>query len=127
VRCGSAGAEHLEGGLLDGFCLNKQAPRQKKQKETRGRRSRSVIFTWDGAFWVYFVARHLALQAAGRWALGKLQGAAAAEQIKRENDAQLRQLFFFLVRFWAFLGKGSPKTREKNLSIFLLRWLSASR
>jgi hypothetical protein len=32
VHWGSAGAEHPEGGLLDGFCLNKQAPRQKKQK-----------------------------------------------------------------------------------------------
>jgi hypothetical protein len=31
VHCGSAGAEHPEGGLLDGFCLNKQAPRQKKK------------------------------------------------------------------------------------------------
>jgi hypothetical protein len=30
VRRGSAGAEHPEGGLLDGFCLNKQAPRSKK-------------------------------------------------------------------------------------------------
>jgi hypothetical protein len=26
--------------------------------------------------------------------------------------------FFFLVRFWAFLGKGSSKTREKKLSAF---------
>jgi hypothetical protein len=25
---------------------------------------------------------------------------------------------FFLVRFWAFLGKGSSKTREKKLSTF---------
>ena len=30
VHWGSAGAEHPEGGLLGGFCLNKQAPRQKK-------------------------------------------------------------------------------------------------
>jgi hypothetical protein len=31
---GSAGAEHPEGGLLDGFCLidNKQAPRKRKKK-----------------------------------------------------------------------------------------------
>jgi hypothetical protein len=64
--------------------------------------------------------------------------------------------YIFLVRFWGFLGKGSSKTREKKLStfpkkspgekifggeknfwvislqllflsIFLLRWLSASR
>jgi hypothetical protein len=33
VHWGSAGAEHPEGGLLDGFCLNKQAPRQKKKKK----------------------------------------------------------------------------------------------
>jgi hypothetical protein len=50
----------------------------------------------------------------------------ATEKIKRENDVHLRQLakkstyvpssffFFFKVRFWAFLGKGSSKTREKN-------------
>jgi hypothetical protein len=47
----------------------------------------------------------------------------ATEKIKRENDVHLRQLakkstyvlfFFFKVRFWAFLGKGSLKTREKN-------------
>jgi hypothetical protein len=40
----------------------------------------------------------------------------AAEKIKRETDVHLRQLakkstyvpfFFFKVRFWAFLGKGS--------------------
>ncbi len=50
----------------------------------------------------------------------------AAEKIKRENDVHLRQLakkstyvlFFFLVRFWAFLGKGSSKTRETKLSTF---------
>jgi hypothetical protein len=82
--------------------------------------------------------------------------AAAAERIKRETDVHLRQLAkkstyvptFFLVRFWAFLGKGSSKTREKQLVRFkknhrgfffrvdfftfffrliLLRWLSASR
>jgi hypothetical protein len=51
----------------------------------------------------------------------------AAEKRKRENDVHLRQLAkkstyvpsffsFFLVRFWAFLGKGSSKTREKKLS-----------
>jgi hypothetical protein len=33
VHWGSAGAEHPEGGLLDGFCLNKQAPRPKKKDE----------------------------------------------------------------------------------------------
>jgi hypothetical protein len=27
-------------------------------------------------------------------------------------------LFFWVVRFWAFLGKGSSKTREKKLSTF---------
>jgi hypothetical protein len=55
----------------------------------------------------------------------------AAEKIKRKNDVHLRQLakkstyvpsfffsFFFLVRFWAFLGKGTSKTREKKLSTF---------
>jgi hypothetical protein len=53
----------------------------------------------------------------------------AAEKIKRQNDVHLRQLakkntyvpsffFFFKVRFWAFLGKGSSKTREKKLSTF---------
>jgi hypothetical protein len=45
----------------------------------------------------------------------------AEEKIKRENDVHLRQLakkntyrhvLFFLVPFWAFLGKGSSKTRE---------------
>jgi hypothetical protein len=53
----------------------------------------------------------------------KFQG--AAEKIKRENDVHLRQLakksayviFYFLVRFWAFLGKGSSKTREKQLGL----------
>jgi hypothetical protein len=51
----------------------------------------------------------------------------AAEKIKRENDVHLRQLAeklrtyllsFFLVRFWAFLGKGSSKTREHKLNPF---------
>jgi hypothetical protein len=54
----------------------------------------------------------------------------ATEKIKRENDVHLRQLakkstyvpslffYFFVVRFWAFLGKGSSKTREKKLSAF---------
>jgi hypothetical protein len=62
---------------------------------------------------------------AGRWALGAAKSAqGATEKIKRENDVHLRQLakkstyvrtfFFFKVRFWAFLGKGSSKTREKN-------------
>jgi hypothetical protein len=32
VHRGSAGAEHPEGGLLDGLCLNKQAPRQTKKR-----------------------------------------------------------------------------------------------
>jgi hypothetical protein len=46
----------------------------------------------------------------------------AAEKIKRGNDVHLRQLakkstrtfifIYFLVRFWAFLGKGSSKTRD---------------
>jgi hypothetical protein len=56
--------------------------------------------------------------------LRPLQG--AAEKIKRENDVHLRQLanknayepflfiFICLVRFWAFLAKGSSKTRESN-------------
>jgi hypothetical protein len=56
----------------------------------------------------------------------------AAEKIKRENDVHLRQLAkkstyvptffppFFLVRFWAFLGKGSSKTREICLSTIFL-------
>jgi hypothetical protein len=51
----------------------------------------------------------------------------AAEKQKRENDVHLRQLakqstyvppfflyIYFLVRFWAFLGKGSSKIREKK-------------
>jgi hypothetical protein len=48
----------------------------------------------------------------------------AAEEKKRENDVHLRHLekkvcmhfFYYLssVRFWAFLGKGSSKTRENN-------------
>jgi hypothetical protein len=52
----------------------------------------------------------------------------AAEKKSRETDVHLRQLakkstyvpspFFFKVRFWAFLGKGSSKTREKKLSTF---------
>jgi hypothetical protein len=50
----------------------------------------------------------------------------AVEKIKQENDVHLRQLakkstyvpFFFLVRFWAFLGKGSSKTRKTFLSTF---------
>jgi hypothetical protein len=56
----------------------------------------------------------------------------AAEKIKRENDVHrtsaparkkkyVRTFFFlilFLVRFWAFLGKGSSKTREKKMSTF---------
>jgi hypothetical protein len=53
----------------------------------------------------------------------------ATEKIKRENDVHLRQLakkstyvpsffFFFLVRFWGFLGKVFSKTREKKLSTF---------
>jgi hypothetical protein len=40
----------------------------------------------------------------------------AAEKIKRETDVHLRQLAkksCFKVRFWAFLGKGSSKTRGK--------------
>jgi hypothetical protein len=55
-----------------------------------------------------------------------LQG--AAEKPPRETDVHLRQLakkstyvpsfLFFLVRFWAFLGKGSSKTQEKFLSTF---------
>jgi hypothetical protein len=47
-----------------------------------------------------------------------------AKKRRRENDVHLRQLakksthvLFFLVRFWAFLGKGSLKTREKDLSL----------
>jgi hypothetical protein len=59
-----------------------------------------------------------------------VRGQGAAEKIKRENDVHLRQLAkkntyvpyffssFFLVRFWAFLGKGSSKTREKKLVRF---------
>jgi hypothetical protein len=101
-------------------------------------------------------------------AVGRLvpRARGATEKKPRENDVHLRQLakkstyvppffFFFLVRFWAFLGKGSSKTREKKFSTFqkqspgkyfsgggiffrvifltsfpfdfLLRWLSASR
>jgi hypothetical protein len=30
----------------------------------------------------------------------------------------VRTFFFFLVRFWAFLGKGSSKTRGKKMSTF---------
>jgi hypothetical protein len=52
----------------------------------------------------------------------------AAEKIKWENDVHLRQLakkstyvpffyfYLFFSAFWAFLAKGSPKTREKKLS-----------
>jgi hypothetical protein len=50
------------------------------------------------------------------------QGQGATEKINRETDVHLRQLakknthvlFFFKCLFWAFLGKGSSKTREKN-------------
>jgi hypothetical protein len=54
-------------------------------------------------------------------------GRGATEKTPRENDVHLRQLakkityvffYFFLVRFWAFLGKGSSKTREQKLSTF---------
>jgi hypothetical protein len=48
----------------------------------------------------------------------RIQG--AAEKIKRENDVHLRQLakkstFFFLVRFWAFLGKGEFENTRKKI------------
>jgi hypothetical protein len=51
----------------------------------------------------------------------------ATEKKPRENDVHLRQLaktstyvlfFFFLVRFWAFLGKGVRKHEENKLSTF---------
>jgi hypothetical protein len=62
----------------------------------------------------------------GRCVVMKSRG---GRKMKRENDVHLRQLAkkvrtylllfsFFLVRFWAFLGKGSSKTREKKLSTF---------
>jgi hypothetical protein len=45
----------------------------------------------------------------------------AAEKTKRKTDVHLRQLakkvrtyLLFSARFWAFLGKGSSKTRENN-------------
>jgi hypothetical protein len=41
---GSAGAEHPEGGLLDGFCLNKQAPG--KKMETASRRQSATTRVW---------------------------------------------------------------------------------
>jgi hypothetical protein len=57
------------------------------------------------------------------------QSRGATEKKNRENDVHLRQLakkstyvpsffFFFLVHFWAFLGKGSSKKREKKMSTF---------
>jgi hypothetical protein len=55
----------------------------------------------------------------------------AVEKIKQENDVHLRQFaktstyvpsffppFFLKVRFWAFLGKGSSKTRKTFFSTF---------
>jgi hypothetical protein len=59
-----------------------------------------------------------------------LRRSRGGRKIKRENDVHLRQLAkkstyvpsfflsFFLVRFWAFLGKGSSKTRENKMSTF---------
>jgi hypothetical protein len=60
------------------------------------------------------------------------QSQGAAEKTKRETDVHLRQLakkvhtphthllflITSLVRFWAFLGKGSSKTRKTNVSAF---------
>jgi hypothetical protein len=60
--------------------------------------------------------------------LRRFGGAAGKKNKKRRTSAPARKnnkkvrtylLFFsfFLVRFWAFLGKGSSKTREKKLSL----------
>jgi hypothetical protein len=55
-----------------------------------------------------------------------LQQGGATKKIKRKNDVHLRQLAkkvrthalcVFLVRFWAFLGRGSSKTREKIVHV----------
>jgi hypothetical protein len=75
----------------------------------------------------------LTQDAPGHPSVGASLPQGAAEKIKRENDIHLRQLekkirtcllFFynnnniFLVRFWAFLGKGTSKTRKLFLVHF---------
>jgi hypothetical protein len=74
------------------------------------------------------IRQHATRNTAGVAAIrGRPRGDRKTNPRKRRTSAPARKkkyvrtfffFIFFLVRFWAFLGKGSSKTREKKLSTF---------